>query len=245
MHAKSGLRVVLKWKLFRPDSVIADVIRLLPTVTRSLEYTQRFQCLQIAPALHAKIERGTMFALAWRLNMSSNDTPAAVERRNFDQSPPRRNAVDYFGSIAPLDSRLADSRLVASLNLTCLLQLELAVSRGVESLSRYDKRAGRKKMVVELNLFMDDGETIQHIGVTEYHARSNDEPIIDDEHTLVPIYSNVRPKSTTCQLSFVQSLHFLNRIRNVIPTLSMESTADLAFDRNADTMEISGITLEL
>ena len=28
MHAKSGLRVVLKWKIYRPDSVIADVIRL-------------------------------------------------------------------------------------------------------------------------------------------------------------------------------------------------------------------------
>ena len=28
MHAKSGLRVVLKWKIHRPDSVIADVIRL-------------------------------------------------------------------------------------------------------------------------------------------------------------------------------------------------------------------------
>ena len=26
MHAKSGLRVVLKWKIYRPDSVIADVI---------------------------------------------------------------------------------------------------------------------------------------------------------------------------------------------------------------------------
>ena len=26
MHAKSGLRVVLKWKIFRPDSVIAAVI---------------------------------------------------------------------------------------------------------------------------------------------------------------------------------------------------------------------------
>ena len=29
MHAKSGLRVVLEWKIFRPDSVIADVIRLI------------------------------------------------------------------------------------------------------------------------------------------------------------------------------------------------------------------------
>ena len=28
MHAKSGLRVVLKWKIYRPDSVIADVIPL-------------------------------------------------------------------------------------------------------------------------------------------------------------------------------------------------------------------------
>ena len=28
MHAKSGLRGVLKWKIFRPDSVIADVIHL-------------------------------------------------------------------------------------------------------------------------------------------------------------------------------------------------------------------------
>ena len=28
MHVKSGLRVVLKWKIFRPDSVIAAVIQL-------------------------------------------------------------------------------------------------------------------------------------------------------------------------------------------------------------------------
>ena len=28
MHAKSGLRVVLKWKIYRPDSVIVDVITL-------------------------------------------------------------------------------------------------------------------------------------------------------------------------------------------------------------------------
>ena len=28
MHAKSGLRVVLKWKIYRPDSVITAVIRL-------------------------------------------------------------------------------------------------------------------------------------------------------------------------------------------------------------------------
>ena len=31
MHAKSGLRVVLKWKIYRPDSVNAAVIRLLLT----------------------------------------------------------------------------------------------------------------------------------------------------------------------------------------------------------------------
>ena len=29
MHAKSVLRVVLEWKIYRPDSVIADVIRLI------------------------------------------------------------------------------------------------------------------------------------------------------------------------------------------------------------------------
>ena len=28
MHAKSGLRVVLKWGIFRPDSVITDVMSL-------------------------------------------------------------------------------------------------------------------------------------------------------------------------------------------------------------------------
>ena len=27
MHAKSGLRVVLEWKIYRPDSVIAAVIQ--------------------------------------------------------------------------------------------------------------------------------------------------------------------------------------------------------------------------
>ena len=31
MHAKSGLRVVLKWEIFRPDSVIAAVIPLNKT----------------------------------------------------------------------------------------------------------------------------------------------------------------------------------------------------------------------
>ena len=36
MHAKSGLRVFLKWKIFRPDSVIADVIRLMQFSTRTL-----------------------------------------------------------------------------------------------------------------------------------------------------------------------------------------------------------------
>ena len=30
MHAKSGLRVVLEWKIYRPDSVIAAVILLSP-----------------------------------------------------------------------------------------------------------------------------------------------------------------------------------------------------------------------
>lgn len=29
MHAKAGLRVVLKWKIFRPDSVIFNVIGLI------------------------------------------------------------------------------------------------------------------------------------------------------------------------------------------------------------------------
>ena len=28
LHAKSGLRVVLEWKIYRPDSVIAAVITL-------------------------------------------------------------------------------------------------------------------------------------------------------------------------------------------------------------------------
>ena len=27
MHAKSGLRAFLEWKIYRPDSVIADVIQ--------------------------------------------------------------------------------------------------------------------------------------------------------------------------------------------------------------------------
>ena len=40
MHAKPGLRVVLKWKIFRPDSVIATVITLnlfLSRVAHELE----------------------------------------------------------------------------------------------------------------------------------------------------------------------------------------------------------------
>jgi hypothetical protein len=195
--------------------------------------------------LNAKIEQGTTFALAWRINMSSNGTDIAIERRNFDQSPPRRNAADYFGSVNPASTTSVGSRLIAILNLTSLLQLELAVARGAESLSRYDKRAGRKQMVIELNVFMDDGETIQHIGITEYHARSEDTKPADDEETLVPLYSTVRPKSTTCQLSLIQSLHFLHMIRRTISTMSLNSRATLTFDRKEDTREISGITLQL
>jgi hypothetical protein len=33
MHAKSGLRVLLEWKINRPDSVITDVMRLKQTDT--------------------------------------------------------------------------------------------------------------------------------------------------------------------------------------------------------------------
>ena len=38
MHAKSGLRVILEWKIYRPDSVIADVIQLddMPTIIRRI-----------------------------------------------------------------------------------------------------------------------------------------------------------------------------------------------------------------
>ena len=43
MHAKSGLRVVLKWKIYRPDSVIADVITLsLPNGMLNANYHNAF-----------------------------------------------------------------------------------------------------------------------------------------------------------------------------------------------------------
>ena len=43
MHAKSGLRVFLKWKVYRPDSVIADVIRLGAFMNKREDFLQFVQ----------------------------------------------------------------------------------------------------------------------------------------------------------------------------------------------------------
>ena len=46
MHAKSGLRVVLKWKIYRPDSVIAAVIRFCLQ-----ELIRRSECVTVESLL--------------------------------------------------------------------------------------------------------------------------------------------------------------------------------------------------
>ena len=43
MHAKSGLRVFLKWKVYRPDSVIAAVIRLGAFMSKREDFLQFVQ----------------------------------------------------------------------------------------------------------------------------------------------------------------------------------------------------------
>ena len=42
MHAKSGLRVVLKWKIYRPDSVITAVRRVNSHYLLSLQRVPRY-----------------------------------------------------------------------------------------------------------------------------------------------------------------------------------------------------------
>ena len=44
MHAKSGLRVVLEWKIYRPDSVIAAVMLL----KQPYRYTRKHSCFHLA-----------------------------------------------------------------------------------------------------------------------------------------------------------------------------------------------------
>ena len=43
MHAKSGLRVLLEWKINRPDSVITAVIRLHNTQQLTFNYTAHLE----------------------------------------------------------------------------------------------------------------------------------------------------------------------------------------------------------
>ena len=45
MHAKSGLRVVLKWKIFRPDSVIAAVMLLMRISLSNLLLLVTWSCI--------------------------------------------------------------------------------------------------------------------------------------------------------------------------------------------------------
>ena len=48
MHAKSGLRVVLKWKIYRPDSVIAAVIRLKVKQDDKIENNKASCCCRLS-----------------------------------------------------------------------------------------------------------------------------------------------------------------------------------------------------
>ena len=59
MHAKSGLRVVLKWKIFRPDSVIADVIQPFtgPQLSMAKHRIYRVSFASVYPAYVAKAEK--------------------------------------------------------------------------------------------------------------------------------------------------------------------------------------------
>ena len=54
MHAKSGLRVVLEWKIYRPDSVIADVIRLGMLALGSIDGFEKCQS-QVPREIYLKI----------------------------------------------------------------------------------------------------------------------------------------------------------------------------------------------
>ena len=85
MHAKSGLRVVLEWKIYRPDSVIAAVIPLMfrlynifpfetPNIARtsivvfligicSLEYLHRFTPETAETAISSQLENQN--PIAW------------------------------------------------------------------------------------------------------------------------------------------------------------------------------------
>ena len=51
MHAKSGLRVLLEWKINRPDSVITAVIRLqqMQNAISDLPYLVAFGCGGVCP----------------------------------------------------------------------------------------------------------------------------------------------------------------------------------------------------
>ena len=52
MHAKSGLRVVLKWKICRPDSVIADVIHPYKSPVMSSDISEFEQLVSFGQYLH-------------------------------------------------------------------------------------------------------------------------------------------------------------------------------------------------
>ena len=63
MHAKSGLRVVLKWKIYRPDSVIAAVIPLGVSVYQTTNQTIAVDD-PLGRSLRCMLCRGLVFAVS-------------------------------------------------------------------------------------------------------------------------------------------------------------------------------------
>ena len=80
MHAKSGLRVFLKWKIYRPDSVIADVIMLTEMIKFSLK-TTFFMFIAMSLAL-----------CAWQINTLHEQLSKDSKRLEYLES--RRRIVD-------------------------------------------------------------------------------------------------------------------------------------------------------
>ena len=62
MHAKSGLRVVLKWKIFRPDSVIAAVLAIGAFTRLMVDPPNPYEPTESQSEALPKLRRGSIFA---------------------------------------------------------------------------------------------------------------------------------------------------------------------------------------
>ena len=126
MHAKSGLRVVLKWKIYRPDSVIAAVIPLeCPTAGKGKMANPTEFDLLISVVGYGESWQGAASETPWSVFVTRSGTPVLNGGLYPDGNSDARLVIGNLTMDAALLVAKRLSEIFAEMGVSCIIE-ELA-----------------------------------------------------------------------------------------------------------------------